>query len=262
MIARCPILIVTASIDANFSKVFEALDVVRAPANIGGSDHGGRELLEKIAVLRTLTEPPRRQKPAPSIVPSREPHQHEPLVVFGSSAGGPAALAEIFRQIGSDFPAAIVIVQHIDAEFTPALVEWLSSQTKMPVRMARQGDRPRRGMALVAGTNDHIIVRPDGTLSYTPEPRGLVYRPSVDVFFESVARHWHGDVVGVLLTGMGRDGATGLKALRTSGARTLAQDRETSIVYGMPKAAAEAGAVDEILPLSEIPQAIKRALNH
>lgn len=263
----CPILVVTASIDSNYAKVFlalgaGALDVVSTPARIDGREHGGAELLQKINVLRTLIEPARSSKTdRPRAANRGDWSTRDALVVIGCSAGGPAALADIFRRIGSDFPAGIVIVQHIDKEFTPALVDWLAAQTTIPVRIARDGDRPQRGVALIAGTDDHILMRSDGTLQYTPEPIGLVYRPSVDVFFESVAQHWRGKTVGVLLTGMGRDGAVGLKSLKASGARTLVQDRETSVVYGMPKAAAEAGAADEIVPLPDIPQAIKRALN-
>ena len=112
------------------------------------------------------------------------------------------------------------------------------------------------GSVLVAATNDHLAVGSDGKLMYTPNPREYVYRPSVDVFFESVAKHWHNRVIGVLLTGMGRDGAAGLLKLREMGYHTIAQDRASSAVYGMPKAAAEINAAVEILPVDEIAQAL------
>jgi two-component system response regulator WspF len=105
---------------------------------------------------------------------------------------------------------------------------------------------------LLAGTNDHLTLLANGTLAYTPRPREYVYRPSVDVFFQSVTQHWAGEAVGVLLTGMGRDGAVGLKALRNQGRHTIVQDQASSAVYGMPKAAATLGAGVDILPLDQI----------
>jgi chemotaxis response regulator CheB len=119
-----------------------------------------------------------------------------------------------------------------------------------------------RGKVLVAGTNDHLILGPNGNLHHTAEPSSCSYRPSVDVFFESVLRTWRGGVVGVLLTGMGRDGATGLKHLRDAGHHTIGQDRATSAVYGMPKAAADLGAVAEELPLEKIADAITRRIRN
>ena len=110
----------------------------------------------------------------------------------------------------------------------------------------------RTGVALLTGTSDHLALKGRDRLGYTPEPLDYVYRPSVDVFFESVCRRWPGRAAGVLLTGMGRDGAAGLKALRDRGCCTIAQDRASSAVYGMPKAAAELGAAQEILPLPHI----------
>ena len=118
--------------------------------------------------------------------------------------------------------------------------------------VARAGEAPIPGKVLLAGTNDHLTLLAGGALAYTPHPRDYVYRPSVDVFFESVAQHWTGEAVGVLLTGMGRDGAIGLKALRNQGRHTIAQDQATSAVYGMPKAAAALGAAVDILPLDRI----------
>jgi chemotaxis response regulator CheB len=105
---------------------------------------------------------------------------------------------------------------------------------------------------LIAATSDHLVVTRPGRLGYTSQPRDYPYRPSVNVFFESVVHHWHGPAIGVLLTGMGRDGAIGLKTLRNAGHHTIAQDRESSAVYGMPKAAAALNAAVEILPLDQI----------
>jgi two-component system chemotaxis response regulator CheB/two-component system response regulator WspF len=118
--------------------------------------------------------------------------------------------------------------------------------------VAREGDRPAAGVVLVAGGNDHLIFKSAGRLGYTADPRDKIYRPSIDVFFQSVCRLWRGSAVGVLLTGMGRDGAQGLQALRAQGFHTIAQDEATSAVYGMPKAAAALNAAVDILPLDRI----------
>jgi two-component system response regulator WspF len=111
---------------------------------------------------------------------------------------------------------------------------------------------PQPGVVLLASGDSHLRVAPGGELVHTDEPAGLPYRPSVDVLFHSVAQHWRGPAVGVLLTGMGNDGAQGLKAMRERGFSTIAQDRASSAVWGMPKAAAELGAAMEVLPLSRI----------
>ncbi|KAG0939960.1 hypothetical protein G6F31_015228 [Rhizopus arrhizus] len=118
------------------------------------------------------------------------------------------------------------------------MADWLNDQVLLPVRLVREGERPLPGQILLAGTDDHLHLLADGTLRYTEDPKESLYRPSIDVFFHSVAQHWRGTAVGVLLTGMGQDGARGLKALRERGYLTIAQDQATSAVYGMPKAAA------------------------
>src|SRR5439155_1974695 len=128
---------------------------------------------------------------------------------------------------------AIVIVQHVDEQFAQGMAQWLSTRSKLPVRVAQPGDCPSAGTALLAGTGDHLRLVTGRRLAYTPEPVDYVYRPSVDVLFHSISELWTGDVVGVVLTGMGPDGAIGLKALRDRGHHTIAQDRASSAVYGM-----------------------------
>jgi chemotaxis response regulator CheB len=174
------------------------------------------------------------------------------LVAIGASAGGPAALSVVLGGLARTLPAGIVVVQHLGEDFTVGVAEWLCRSTELDVRVAREGDRPAAGCVLVAGGNDHLIFKAGGRLGYTPDPREKVYRPSIDVFFDSVCRLWRLPAVGVLLTGMGRDGAQGLQALRAKGHHTIAQDQATSAVYGMPKAAAALNAAVDILPLDEI----------
>lgn len=260
----CPILVVTATVEGNAAKAFEAmgagaLDVVQTPT-LGGdaAAQGIASFLYKIdSVARLIGDPP---DPATDDAEACPPHRARQLVAIGASAGGPAALVKLLSALPADFPAAIVIVQHVDAQFAPGLANWLNDVSQLPVRVAREGDVVQAGIVLVAGTNDHLTLRPGGLLSYTAEPVACSYRPSVNVFFESILDCWPGEVLGVLLTGMGRDGATGLKQLRDAGHHTIGQDRATCAVYGMPKAAAELGAVAEELPLEKIAPALLRRL--
>jgi chemotaxis response regulator CheB len=187
---------------------------------------------------------------------ARIQREADPLVVIGSSAGGPAALQTILGGLQQDFSAAIIVVQHIDKLFDVQLANWLNDSCALPVRLAEERDRPQKGTVLLARGYDHLVFRDSHTLGYSATPSHGVYRPSIDVFFDSAMHHWKGRIAGVLLTGMGRDGAKALKSLRASGAFTIAQDHATSSVYGMPKAAAELGAAMEILPLDRISPAL------
>lgn len=255
----CAILIVTATVGGHSGKVFEALgagalDAVSTPIlGTDGAAGGADLLLAKIDTIgRLIGSGASSQEP---IAPSKPPVSGGAgLVAIGASAGGPAAVATILANLPAKFPAAIVLIQHVDEEFAPLMAKWLSDQSRLPVRIAEDGSEPEPGVVLVAGRNDHLIFVNSRSLGYTSEPRAYSYRPSADVFFHSVVRQWKGNVAGVLLTGMGRDGARGLKALRDANALTLAQDRASCVVYGMPKAAAEMDAAAEILPLQKIPR--------
>lgn len=259
----CAILIVTADVGTNASRVFAAmgegaLDAVDTPP-LGSKDllAGARLLLSKIEEIGRRME---HDEPSPSAAP-RKTASPDTLIAIGASAGGPAALATILSAIPRDLPAGIVIVQHVDARFAQGLAQWLDQQSTFRVRLAREGDRVSPGQALIAGTDDHLVFKTRTQLGYTPEPASHAYRPSVDVFFNSVSRRWSGPLVGVLLTGMGSDGAQGLKELRRLGHHTIAQDKATSAVYGMPKAAAALDAASEVLPLEGIAARLTKLLD-
>jgi chemotaxis response regulator CheB len=178
------------------------------------------------------------------------------LVAIGASAGGPAALATVLRGLPKGFTGALVLVQHLDEQMAPTFADYLRQHSPLPIQIAAEGDRVQPGVALLAGTNDHLVLKTHDRLGYTCEPADYVYRPSVDAFFDSVTRRWRGEAIGVLLTGMGRDGAAGLKQLRGQGRHTIAQDQQTSAVYGMPKAAAAIDAAVDVLPLEHIARRI------
>ncbi len=255
----CSILVVTSTVSGNASKVFQAmgygaLDAVNTPVlGMSGDAEGKDEFLQKVSTIGKLIKQysnvePSRLATADSVVKTKG----EPLVAIGSSSGGPKALAVVLQSLPADFPAPVVIVQHVDQKFTAELASWLDRQCALEVRLAEKGDRLTPGKVLIAGTNDHLILNSHNSLEYTSEPIEMAYRPSVDVFFSSVAKHWVGDVVAVLLTGMGRDGAEGLLALKNKGVYTIAQNEATCAVYGMPKAAVQVGAAQQILPIDDI----------
>ena len=259
----CPILVVTSTVSENSAKVFEAmsagaLDAVATPV-IGKMDETviGEELLKKIHRIGQLTgslhKKPNKSR---SIAKPKVQIDGIDLVVLGCSTGGPNILIEILSALPEKFPASIIIVQHMDKQFTPGLVQWIDSKINLPVSVARAGDIPEPGKVLMACTDDHLVMISTLTLSYTKEPKDNFYHPSVDVFFSSVAQFWPGEGVAALLTGMGRDGAEGLLALHNRNWYTIAQDRDSSIVYGMPKAAAQLGATTDIMPAGKIGKAI------
>ena len=288
--APCPILIVTRAIDQNAARVFKgigcgALDAVNAPLPDGNeqAQQSRTAFLKKIKTMlklqgkATILSPPdtvdirtetaqRRTTKFFSDSTERLRRKTEafrknaiyvpPLVVIGSSTGGPKTLVKLFSRLPAHLEAAIVVVQHLDQEFSAGLAEWLNIQTPLRVRVAARGTHPARGVIDVAGTNDHLVLTAGLTLAYTPEPHENPYRPSVDVFFRSVSRYWPEPGCAVLLTGMGRDGAAELVNLRNLGWHTIAQDQATSVVYGMPKAAKELDAALEVLPIEDIGPAI------
>ncbi|MBU4211535.1 MAG: chemotaxis response regulator protein-glutamate methylesterase [Verrucomicrobia bacterium] len=263
----CPILVVTATVDGNISLVFEAmgygaLDAVNTPVlGTDGKLTGAQALLRKIEIIGHLISRPAPMSPAAmefGALPTVKGRL--PLIVLGASTGGPAALADILSRLPAVVNAAVVVIQHVDKEFAPDLALWLGTRCPLNVKVATLGCRPETGVVWLAGTNDHMVLTEHGTLEYQVEPVECFYRPSADVFFKSVAAHWSPPGVAVLLTGMGRDGGEGLLALRRCGWRTLAQDKATSIVYGMPRAGAELGAAEKILPLSAIADAIMQGI--
>jgi two-component system, chemotaxis family, response regulator WspF len=261
----CAILVVTASVGANAQRVFEAmghgaLDAVDTPV-LGSSDirASAAPLLAKIQKIARMIDI-RHEGPLSigMTTGAFSAWREHRLVAIGSSAGGPAALANVLSGLSKDFPAAIVIVQHVDEQFAPGMADWLNHHSKLPVRVAKEGDHPEIGTVLLAGTRDHLTLKASDRLGYNPNPADYVYRPSVDVLFHSVCKVWPGKAVGVLLTGMGRDGALGLKAMRDKGWHTIAQDQASSAVYGMPKAAAALNAAVDILALDQIAPKLTR----
>jgi two-component system, chemotaxis family, response regulator WspF len=254
----CAILIVTVDVEKNSAKVFEALrygalDAVNTPVLANSAQlEAAQTLLSKISTIAKLIG----KYHTSSILYSPKPQVLPPLVAIGSSTGGPKALLTILSRLPADFGAAIIIVQHVDAQFAGGMISWLNDSTPLTVKKAFSGDRPEVGSVLVASTNDHLALQSNAMLNYIKEPLNNPYRPSIDVFFKSAAQYWTSSGIAVLLTGMGRDGAEGLGLLRRQGWYTITQDQASCVVYGMPKAAVEINAAVEVLT----PEAIAAAL--
>ncbi len=175
-----------------------------------------------------------------------------------ASTGGPPVLAEILEALPADFPLPILVVQHLAAGFAPHLVEWLDATCDLRVSLAHRGQRPQPGEVLIAPEDRHLVLRLGGTVDLRGSAPHDGHRPSGTVLLESLAEACGANGVGVVLTGMGRDGARGIAALRGRGGQTLAQEEATSAVYGMPRAAAEAGA-EIVLPRQRLADGIVAA---
>ncbi len=257
--APCVILVVTATTVGNRDQVFEAmghgaLDAVNTPVMTrdNGID-GAQPLIRKLRTVARLAVGHRAPMPALALARASGAIDTSavPIVALGASTGGPQALAEILSQLPSTFPAAVLVVQHVDEQFTPGLATWLQHHSPLPVALARQNELFAPGAVWIANGKEHLTYS-SGIAHYTAVPRRAVHTPSIDVLFASLAQSHRATRIGVLLTGMGRDGAHGLLAMRNSGGFTIAQDEVTSVVYGMPRAAVMLNAASEVLPLKAI----------
>ncbi len=261
--APCAILVVTATVSGNISLVYEAmgfgaLDAVDTPMlGPAGEVSGAGALVEKIGTIAKIVgasgESRRAARPALAAGPTR-------LLVVGASTGGPKALSDLLLPLPRDWNAAVVIVQHVDVAFSQGLAKWLGDRTGRAVRVAEHGQSLVAGDVLLAGTNDHLVMSKARTLEYREEPRDVFFRPSVDVFFESVADHWPQTGLALLLTGMGKDGARGLLKLRSRGWHTIAQNEASSVVWSMPKAGIDLGAACEVLAIEQMARVVSQRL--
>ncbi|MHA4870390.1 chemotaxis-specific protein-glutamate methyltransferase CheB [Duganella sp. PWIR1] len=271
----CAILVVTGRPQDNVNQVFRALgagalDVTATPV-LQGQPGGDAELLAKIRTMdKLIRHSGGNQAMLPRTAANANGNGHAgdgpdtervtSLLAIGASTGGPVAVSKLLAGWKAPRGCAIVVVQHIDQHFADNFARWLGEQLEMPVRSAEEGDELVAGTILIAKSNDHLTLDQNLRLRYDIHPKDYAYRPSVDVFFHCVAQHWKGEAVGVLLTGMGRDGAEGLLAMRRAGQTTIAQDQASSAVYGMPRAAAELDAAQMILPLAKIGPVLRSTL--
>ena len=242
-----PIVIVSASFDPeDVAKTFRALEAgavaaVEKPPGPGDATHEAlaRKLTDTVkamAEVRVVRRWPRSRKDARTaapVPPPRGAHKVR-IVAVGTSTGGPPALQRLLAGLPKPCPVPVVIVQHISTGFVQGLADWLSTTTGMPVRIARHGDIAEKGTAWLAPDGCQMSVASDGRIVCGPEPAEHGLRPSASFLFRAISRNFGAEAAGVLLTGMGCDGAEELKAMRAAGAVTLAQDKESSVVHGMP----------------------------
>ncbi|WP_019024248.1 MULTISPECIES: chemotaxis response regulator protein-glutamate methylesterase [unclassified Thioalkalivibrio] len=198
------------------------------------------------------------QRQAPPVGRPAVPLRQVRAVLIGTSTGGPVALQEVLKALPANFPQPILLIQHMPASFTPAFAERLDAMCQIRVKQAQDGDVMRPGVALLApgGLQTTLERGSQTTVRVTESPLGTIYKPSVDAAFSSAVEALRGQVLAVVLTGMGADGREGARALKGAGAQVWAQDAATSVVYGMPAAVAEAGLVDQVYPLPDVGPAL------
>jgi two-component system chemotaxis response regulator CheB len=267
-----PILVVSVSVEPGSPNIFRlieagAVDIYAKPRDILSGDMNklANELASKIRILagvrvfrrtnNALGAPVSKLSPKPAVMP--RPQIPVRIVVIGASTGGPQALHNILVHLSAAFPVPIVCVQHIGSTFLSEMVAWLAEVSPLPVRKATQGESPQPGIVYFSPEDTHLELGKNGCFELTLAQPYDGHRPSVTVTMRAVARCFGASTLGVLLTGMGRDGAEGMASIAAAGGITIAQDEASSVIYGMPKVAVELGAVQHILPLEQIAPALE-----
>ena len=271
-----PILVVSVAVEPGSPNIFRlleagAVDIMPKPRDIltGDLDKVANELASKIRILAGVHvfrrnnnargAPFAKLAPKPTVIP--RPQTPVRMVVIGASTGGPQALHEILAHLPASFPVPIVCVQHIGSNFLSEMVTWLNEVSPLPVRKAAHGETPQAGVVYFAPEDAHLELDDGGRFALSLAASLDGHRPSVTVTMRAAARCFGAGAVGVLLTGMGRDGAEGMASIAAADGITIAQDEASSVVYGMPKQAVELGAVLYILPLEQIAPALEAMLN-
>jgi two-component system chemotaxis response regulator CheB len=275
VMAYCPTPILVVSASTNRGELYKTYDALAAGAvdvfeKPSGTDPDGvweRGLVSSVKIvsrIRVITHVRGRLGPLsqiplhPTNLETSNGTRQKKVIAIGGSTGGPAAIAEILRGLPVNFPMPILLVIHISDPFSSAFAEWLDGLSTLRVRYAKDGEQlPAFGQSgmVMAPPGFHLVVH-HGKLRLTRDPERNSCRPSVDVLFESLAKELGSQTTACLLTGMGRDGAAGLLALRHAGAMTIAQDEASSVVFGMPREAIQIGAAERILPMDQIASAL------
>jgi two-component system chemotaxis response regulator CheB len=264
-----PIVVFTASLDSgNDEFVYKALElgalaVIKKPYHIDKLNH---QFIRKIKLLSNstvITHLRGKQKIKKDISKSYKKNKIKEGQVVGivCSTGGPNALKDILSRLPADFPAGIAIVQHLSDGFERELISWLNLTSTIEVRPAAPGKKIKPGVAYLAVSGSHLIVKKNGILDLIDTEPVWSLKPSGDVLLSSISKAYGSKALGVILTGMGRDGVEGLKQIKNAGGRTIAQDETTSLIFGMPKRAIQMGVIDEIVPLSSISNELIRGLH-
>lgn len=263
-----PILIVASTVfKAGMERVFKAishgaLDVIdKSELELSEQKRSGEALIAKIKFLTGVRVTDRRRgrlRNERSAVDLKAPWTgvSDKIVAIVASTGGPQALLDILKRIPEDFPCGIVIVQHITSGFLPGLVDWLNKECKIEVKIGENSEAIQPGVAYIAPDDVQMRVEDTGKIALSNEPVYEGHRPSGDILLESVAKVYGKGSVAAILTGMGRDGARGMKAIKQLDGKTIAQNEKSCVVFGMPKAAIEMDVIDKVLPLESIAEEI------
>lgn len=268
-----PVIVVSSLTPKGSKMALEALEsgaveVLSKPGPAYSVGEMSDQLKEKIRAaarvnIKRIQYPNSINLPSPPIITKALSETTQKIIAIGASTGGTEAIKEVLMGLPLNVPG-IVIVQHMPPQFTTAFAERLNNLCQMEVKEAQDGDAVLNGRVLLAPGNFHMLLRRSGSRYYVNVKDGpMVHhqRPAVDVLFHSVAQYAGPNAIGVILTGMGADGAEGLLKMKQAGAKTIAQDEATCVVFGMPKEAIKRGAVDKVLPLEHIPQEIMQILN-
>ena len=266
-----PILVVSSSVrgegvgSAFDALAFGALEVIKKPEPREWVDlqRIGREVIRKVKVLANIKVIThiggrREQQSAPAVPIGRRTRKRN-VVAIGSSTGGPSALLAVLGRLPVDIKVPVLVAQHIADGFVPGLVGWLNAGCAIDIVVAEEGVSPQPGTVYFATTGSNMTVS-GGEIRFRTPGRGQLYIPSADTLFESVARFYGKNSVAVLLTGMGADGAAGMKVLHDVGAVTIAQDEATCVVFGMPKSAIDLGGASLVLGVNDIAAAVVDAI--
>lgn len=261
-----PILVVTTRADAHtaYAAISKgALDLVVKPdVNLEGA-HDFIEkikLLSRIRVITHLGGKRAKKETREGAEPLFEGDKTERIVAIASSTGGPEALSVIFSRLPEKLPCPVVVAQHISDGFVRGMVEWLNKISKLDIKVAAEGEQVAAGKVYISPSERHMQIDSHKKISFVDRHPKDIYRPSCDLLLSSVALEYGPKSIGVILTGMGSDGVMGMKKIREAGGTTLAQDEETSIVFGMPRMAIESGCIQKILPFTGISEEIIRII--
>lgn len=262
-----PILVVTSQQDAHIA--FQALnkgalEVVEKPSFEKMGIRQEQEefiskvkLLSKVKVITHLSG--RKGRPQTSVTPREMTvSTTSKVIAIASSTGGPKVIAKILAQLSADIGVSVLLVQHIADGFSQSLVDWLDGVSPIKVKLAQSGEKIEPGKVFIAPTGQHMEVKQKGIISLTAGPPEEGQRPSANVLLRSVAKTYGRSAMGVILTGMGNDGAAGILEMKRSGAKTVAQNEESCVVFGMPKVAIEMGAIEKVLAIDGIAEEINK----
>jgi two-component system chemotaxis response regulator CheB len=275
VMSQCPhpILVISASVhEEDAHQVFRlleagAVDIFPKPLSglVPNDLTFNQALINKIQILsgvRVFKKRKAKQAPLnhsqsqPPITSKADFYSRPKMVVVGASTGGPQALQELFGMLPPDFPVPVICVQHICPGFLRGFIDWLADSCQLGMQIAQAGEIPKAGHIYFPPEQYHLELDRKGRFTYSDAPPIDGHRPSITATFQSVAQVYGRKTLGILLTGMGHDGAAGMKTIMQAGGVTIAQDKDTSIVFGMPKEAIKLGAASQVLPIQAIAPAL------